>query len=239
MPPSARRAWSDIARRIAHEIKNPLTPIQLSAERLKRKYLGQITEDSETFRLCTDTIINHVDDIGRMVDEFSSFARMPLPVMSEESLRQLVEQAVFLQQSGHPEIDFVTDLPEDPLVMACDGQQIARALTNLLQNASEAIEGRDAVPGETLPKGQIEIALKREDKNTSITIADNGRGLPKTDRHRLTEPYVTTRDRGTGLGLAIVKEDLEDHDGELALEDRPGGGALGPNHISRRRAGRG
>ena len=171
-------------------------------------------------------LVDHAADIVDMVDEFSSFARMPLPVMSEESLRELVEQAVFLQQSGHPEIDFVTDLPEDPLVMACDGQQISRALTNLLQNASEAIEGREAGAGETLQKGRIHVVLGREGKSTTITIADNGRGLPKTDRHRLTEPYVTTRDRGTGLGLAIVKKILEDHDGELALEDRPGGGAL-------------
>jgi len=222
-----KAAWADIARRIAHEIKNPLTPIQLSAERLKRKYLKQISDDPETFAICTDTIVRQVGDIGRMVDEFSSFARMPAPVMSDHSLRELIQQAIFLQQSAQPTIRYTSDLPPGPLVLTCDAQQVNRAVNNLLLNAAEAIEGRPPPEddGEELPPGEIDVAVRREGGHLVLEVADNGRGLPKADRHRLTEPYVTTRARGTGLGLAIVKKIMEDHGGEITLDDRPGGGA--------------
>jgi len=224
---SAQRkaAWADVARRIAHEIKNPLTPIQLSAERIKRKYSSQITDDPETFAICTDTIIRHVSDIGRMVDEFSSFARMPTPVIAEEDLRALVEQSVFLQSSAHPGVRFTTEVPDGPVIAACDSQQISRALTNLLQNAIDSIEGRPLPESGTLPRGEIRVRLVDEAQQRTIVVEDNGRGLPKTERHRLTEPYMTTRSRGTGLGLAIVKKIMEDHGGDLLLDDRPGGGA--------------
>jgi two-component system nitrogen regulation sensor histidine kinase NtrY len=222
-----KAAWADIARRIAHEIKNPLTPIQLSAERLKRKYMKQISDDPETFAICTDTIVRQVGDIGRMVDEFSSFARMPAPVMGEHSLRELIEQAIFLQQSAQPTIRYSADLPPGALVLTCDAQQVNRALTNLLLNAAEAIEGRTPPEDESeeLPPGEIDVSVRREGSHLIVQVSDNGRGLPKTDRHRLTEPYVTTRVRGTGLGLAIVKKILEEHGGEVTLDDRPGGGA--------------
>jgi two-component system nitrogen regulation sensor histidine kinase NtrY len=220
-----KAAWADVARRIAHEIKNPLTPIQLSAERLKRKYLSQIKNEPEIFQICTDTIVRHVEDIGRMVDEFSSFARMPTPVMENADLGQLIEQALFLQRNAHPEIAFTFDAPEDRVVVACDSQQIGRALTNLLQNAIDALEGRRAAAGAGLPNGRIEIRLVDQAGDRAIVMEDNGPGLPKAERDRLTEPYVTTRQRGTGLGLAIVKKIMEDHGGDLRLENAPTGGA--------------
>lgn len=230
---SAQRkaAWSDIARRIAHEIKNPLTPIQLSAERLKRKYLKQITDDPETFTVCTDTIIRQVGDIGRMVDEFSAFARMPAPVLNLESPVALAKELVFLQQSAHPSIDYSTELPERPVTIQCDSSQFNRALTNLLQNAADAIEGRlEEGRGrdlqELLTPGHIHLWIRVESDALLLSVADNGKGLPKEGRERLTEPYVTTRTKGTGLGLAIVKKIMEDHGGRLSLADRPGGGAV-------------
>jgi two-component system nitrogen regulation sensor histidine kinase NtrY len=230
---SAQRkaAWSDIARRIAHEIKNPLTPIQLSAERLKRKYLKQISDDPETFNVCTDTIIRQVGDIGRMVDEFSAFARMPAPVLNLESPVALAKELVFLQQSAHPAIDYSLDLPEIPVTIQCDSSQFNRALTNLLQNAADAIEGRleegrMRAAEELLTPGHIHLWIRREDDALLLSVADNGKGLPKEGRERLTEPYVTTRSKGTGLGLAIVKKIMEDHGGRLSLADRPGGGAV-------------
>jgi two-component system nitrogen regulation sensor histidine kinase NtrY len=210
---------------MAHEIKNPLTPIQLSAERLKRKYLGEIRSDPETFRVCTETIVRQVADIGRMVDEFSSFARMPAPVMREEELGELVRQTVFLQRQAHPEIAFEVDTPAAPLRHALDARQIRQALTNLLQNALDAIAGRDASDDMTLPQGRVAISLRAGTGGPQVSVSDNGRGLPKEDRDRLTEPYVTTRVKGTGLGLAIVKKIMEDHGGELRLQDAPGGGA--------------
>jgi two-component system nitrogen regulation sensor histidine kinase NtrY len=221
---SAQRkaAWADVARRIAHEIKNPLTPIQLSAERLKRKYLREISSDRETFAICTDTIVRHVGDIGRMVDEFSSFARMPAPVMKNESLAELIRQAVFLQKNAHPEIRFEVVEPDEPAVVSCDGRQVSQALINLLKNAAESIEGR---PGDDLPQGHIRILVEPAPTAIAVVIEDNGRGLPATGRERLTEPYVTTRAKGTGLGLAIVKKIMEDQGGELVLDDREGGGA--------------
>lgn len=221
-----KAAWSDIARRIAHEIKNPLTPIQLSAERLKRKYLPQITNDPETFKICTDTIVRQVGDIGRMVDEFSSFARMPAPIMAEHNLRELAQQALFLQQSANPDISYSLELPEGPMRAICDIQQISRALNNILLNAAEAIEARLTRDGEGVgPKGEIALRLRREGELVVLEVDDNGRGLPKADRHRLTEPYVTTRPRGTGLGLAIVKKIMEEHSGSVLLDDAPSGGA--------------
>ncbi len=219
-----KAAWADVARRIAHEIKNPLTPIQLSAERLKRKYLSQIENDPETFKLCTDTIVRHVGDIGRMVDEFSSFARMPEPVMDDESLPEIVEQAIFLQESANPEVRFTRSYPIGKASLVCDSTQVNRALTNLLQNAVEAVQGRKGDAAE-LPRGEVHVSVQEEAGAWVIEILDNGRGLPPDARHRLTEPYVTTRERGTGLGLAIVKKIMEDHGGEVDLRDRPEGGA--------------
>jgi two-component system nitrogen regulation sensor histidine kinase NtrY len=225
---SAQRkaAWADVARRIAHEIKNPLTPIQLSAERLKRKYLKEIASDPETFQICTDTIVRQVGDIGRMVDEFSAFARMPAPVMAPENMVELCRQAIFLQQSVHSSITFSTDFPPSGLRMMCDAQQIGQALTNLLKNAAEAIEARFAATGSAEPAGQVHVVLRESDEDIVLSIEDNGRGLPDQGRERLTEPYVTTRQRGTGLGLAIVKKIVEDHGALLQLDDRPGGGAI-------------
>lgn len=220
-----KAAWSDVARRIAHEIKNPLTPIQLSAERLRRKYAHEITSDPETFRICTETIVRQVGDIGRMVDEFSSFARMPAPSIREEDLCNLIRQTVFLQRTARSEITYETELPsEEPVRIAIDSRQIGQALTNLLKNAAEAIDGREPPPGGALPPGQIAVRLTEQADRTVIAVEDNGKGLPPENRERLTEPYVTTRAKGTGLGLAIVKKIMEDHGGELVLEDRPGGG---------------
>jgi two-component system nitrogen regulation sensor histidine kinase NtrY len=224
---SAQRmaAWGDVARRIAHEIKNPLTPIQLSAERLKRRYLKQIKEDPETFSICTDTIIRQVGDIGRMVDEFSSFARMPRPTVKPEDAKELCQQALFLQRQGNPGIRYVSTLPDRPLPLICDRRQVSQVLTNILKNSAEAIEGREAAPGRVLPPGEITLTLRDDDATVRIIVDDNGKGLPKEGRERLTEPYMTTRSKGTGLGLAIVKKIMEDHGGYLALDDREGGGA--------------
>jgi two-component system nitrogen regulation sensor histidine kinase NtrY len=223
---SAQRkaAWADVARRIAHEIKNPLTPIQLSAERLKRKYLKQISDDPQTFVTCTETIVRQVGDIGRMVDEFSAFARMPSPVMKAIDLSEICQQALFLQRNAHPKTGFSFSQPDDRPLVPCDSRQLSQAVTNLLQNAADAIDGRIA-EGRDLPKGQVRMILDYADGEAWITVEDNGKGLPTADRDRLTEPYVTTRAKGTGLGLAIVKKIMEDHGGRLVLEDRPGGGA--------------
>jgi two-component system nitrogen regulation sensor histidine kinase NtrY len=222
---SAQRkaAWADIARRIAHEIKNPLTPIQLSAERLRRRYLKDIKKDAETFRICTDTIIRHVEDIGRMVDEFSSFARMPAPVIKPEDLTTIVEQAVFLERTAHPKIAFETRFAARPVPVHCDARLIGQALINIIKNAVEAIDARMAEAGPT-PAGQIVVTVE-SGASTAVTIEDNGKGLPPQGRERLTEPYVTTRTKGTGLGLAIVKKIMEDHHGDLTLSDREQGGA--------------
>ena len=224
---SAQRmaAWGDVARRIAHEIKNPLTPIQLSAERLKRRYLKQIKDDPETFTICTDTIIRQVGDIGRMVDEFSSFARMPRPTVQAEDAKELCQQALFLQRNGNADIRYLPTLPDCPVPLICDRRQISQVLTNILKNAAEAIEGRDERPGQALPPGEISLALHDDGATVSIVVTDNGKGLPQEGRDRLTEPYMTTRSKGTGLGLAIVKKIMEDHGGSLTLGDREGGGA--------------
>jgi two-component system nitrogen regulation sensor histidine kinase NtrY len=217
---SAQRtaAWADIARRIAHEIKNPLTPIQLSAERLKRKYAGEISTDPEVFTQCTDTIIRQVGDIGRMVDEFSSFARMPTPVMRRENAQELIQQAVFLQRVAHPQITFETRIPKDPVYLECDGRLVTQALTNVLKNAGEAVSARIAKGVDATP-GRIVIALEPSDAAVIFRVTDNGVGLPHEHRDRLTEPYVTTRAKGTGLGLAIVRKVMEDHGGDIVLQD--------------------
>jgi two-component system nitrogen regulation sensor histidine kinase NtrY len=221
---SAQRtaAWADVARRIAHEIKNPLTPIQLSAERLKRKYAKEVSSDKEVFEQCTDTIIRQVNDIGRMVDEFSSFARMPAPVMRREVAQELVQQAVFLQRVAHPAIEFTTDAPKTPVYFEADGRLMAQALTNVLKNAGESVAARRANGNES--PGRISVVTSVENNFVVFRVTDNGLGLPHEHRERLTEPYVTTRAKGTGLGLAIVRKILEDHQGELALSDAGAGG---------------
>jgi two-component system, NtrC family, nitrogen regulation sensor histidine kinase NtrY len=222
---SAQRtsAWGDVARRIAHEIKNPLTPIQLSAERIRRKFGKVITEDKAIFEQCTDTIVRQVDDIRRMVDEFSRFARMPKPVMEGEDVADTVRQAVFLMRVGHPDIDIEADIKEEPMRAQFDRRLISQALTNIIKNATEAIE---AVPAEQVGKGRIDVIAARENDDIVIDVIDNGIGLPKVSRARLLEPYVTTREKGTGLGLAIVGRVLEDHGGRIELNDaadiRPG-----------------
>jgi len=215
---SAQRtsAWGDVARRIAHEIKNPLTPIQLSAERIRRKFGKTITEDKSVFDQCTDTIIRQVDDIRRMVDEFSRFARMPKPVIEGEDVADTVRQAVFLMRVAHPELEFEAEIKEDPLKAQFDRRLISQALTNIIKNATEAIE---QVPPDELGKGRIDVIAARENDDIVIDVIDNGIGLPKVARQRLLEPYVTTRAKGTGLGLAIVGRVLEDHGGRIELKD--------------------
>jgi two-component system nitrogen regulation sensor histidine kinase NtrY len=218
-----KAAWSDVARRIAHEIKNPLTPIQLAAERLRRKYMNEITSDPETFSNCTDTIIRQVGDIGRMVDEFSAFARMPRPEMERENIGKICREALVLPRSAHPEIEFVSDIPGDPVMITGDSRQLSQVLTNLIQNAIDAIGGRVADGQAELAAGEIQLSLSLTEEDAEIVITDNGKGLPVEKRDRLTEPYMTTRTKGTGLGLAIVKTILEDHGGVLELKDRPDG----------------
>ena len=216
-----KAAWADVARRIAHEIKNPLTPIQLSAERLKRRYLRQVTDDRETFEQCTDTIVRHVNDIGQMVDEFSAFARMPAPDIRAERLNGIIVESVTLQRTAFPGIDFRINQPDEPVRVRCDARQIGQALTNLLKNAVEGIDARlekekDRPEG---ARGAISVTLREDSSHVRIEIVDNGKGLPDGDVARLTEPYVTTRSKGTGLGLAIVKKIMEDHGGAIRLEN--------------------
>jgi len=215
-------AWRDVARRIAHEIKNPLTPIQLSAERLRRKFRREISSDVETFDRCTDTIVRQVGDIGRMVDEFSAFARMPAPKYAPEDAAELIRRAVFAQKVASPELEVVLVDPVPALVVACDGRMIAQALANVLKNAAEAVSARRAA--DSAHGGRIMARLRDVGGETVFEVEDDGVGLPARDRDRLTEPYVTTREKGTGLGLAIVKRIMEDHGGTLSLAD---GEALG------------
>jgi len=209
-------AWADVARRIAHEIKNPLTPIQLSAERIKRKYGKLITEDRAVFDQCTDTIVRQVDDIRRMVDEFSRFARMPKPVIAAEDVADTVREAVFLMRVGNADIDIEAEIAEEKMPARFDRRLISQALTNIIKNATEAIA---AVPQEELGKGAIRVYAAREGENIVIDVVDNGIGLPKENRSRLLEPYVTTREKGTGLGLAIVGRIVEEHGGVIELRD--------------------
>ncbi|HXH15830.1 MAG TPA: ATP-binding protein [Sphingomonas sp.] len=215
-----RAAWSDVARRIAHEIKNPLTPIQLAAERLQRRYGAKTEMQDGTFSRLTDTIIRQVGDLRRMVDEFSSFARMPKPVFREESLVDAARQALFLHEVAHPAIGFNLVNDDPALALVCDRRQIGQALTNLVKNAVEAIESK----GE--PGGSVTMAMSQvPGRAVTMTLADTGIGLP-VDRDRIMEPYVTTRARGTGLGLAIVKKIIEEHCGSIGFSDRPGGGTI-------------
>ena len=218
-------AWADVARRIAHEIKNPLTPIQLSAERIKRKYSKEIKSDPEVFKTCTDTIVRQVGDIRRMVDEFSAFARMPAPAFNSEELVGLARQAIDLMEVAHPGIEFVENFPDAPVMLRCDGRQIVQMLANVLRNAVESIEDRK-LPGDgELEVGKVRMNINATGEQVIIEVHDNGSGLPVELRDRLVEPYVTTRSKGTGLGLAIVKKIMEDHWGELVLEDGRDGGA--------------
>lgn len=217
-------AWADVARRIAHEIKNPLTPIQLSAERLRRKYAKSITNDRETFDRLTTTIERQVTDLKTMVDEFAEFARMPKPEMAPHDLRHAVQEPVVLFREGHPEIEYDLRLPEKPLLMSIDRRLITRAITNLVKNASEAVEtAREAALKEDKNwKGRIETIVTPLPDRVMIEVIDNGIGLPKQNRARLLEPYVTTKGhKGTGLGLAMVQKITEQHGGTLALEDAP------------------
>ena len=209
-------AWADVARRIAHEIKNPLTPIQLSAERLKRRYGRHIVEGKDVFDQCTDTIIRQVDDIKRMVDEFSNFARMPRARLARDDLSDCVRQALFLARVGRADIAFEDDLPAEPLWADFDRRLISQALTNVLKNAGEGIDARP--PG--AERGRIRASLSADAEGRArIAIADNGKGFPNEDRDKLLEPYVTTRSEGTGLGLPIVIKILEDHGGTVELHD--------------------
>jgi len=217
-----RAAWSDVARRIAHEIKNPLTPIQLAAERLQRRYGRTIESDDGTFAKLTDTIVRQVGDLRRMVDEFSSFARMPKPIFREESIIDVARQTLFLHEVAKPEIRFTFDAPDGLPPLVCDRRQLGQALTNLVKNAVEAIEARTDADA----PGAISMAVREAaDAQLIIEIADNGIGLP-AERERIVEPYMTTRARGTGLGLAIVKKIVEEHFGTMAFADRDGGGTV-------------
>jgi two-component system nitrogen regulation sensor histidine kinase NtrY len=220
-------AWSEVARRIAHEIKNPLTPIRLSAERLKRKYLPQIGVDQETFVGSVDTIVRQVDNIGRLINEFSAFARMPAPVFNHESACDLVRQAVYLQQGARSDVKFETQLPDSDIQLYCDSRKVAQALTNLVQNAVQSVLQRRAAEGDDGEPGWVLVKLDDADQFCSIEVRDNGLGLPADEPvGRLTEPYVTKRPDGTGLGLAIVKKIMEEHGGTISLRNRDGGGAV-------------
>jgi two-component system nitrogen regulation sensor histidine kinase NtrY len=215
-------AWRDVARRIAHEIKNPLTPIQLSAERLQRRFRKEITGDLEIFDRCVDTIVRQVGDIGRMVNEFSAFARMPAPKFAPHDAAELLRQAAFAQRVADPSIAVEIDGVLAPTPLVCDGRIVGQALTNVLKNAGEAICARRLADRDA-PAGRIFIRLRTTDDRLDIEVEDNGVGLPTLNRDRLTEPYVTTREKGTGLGLAIVKRILEEHGGGLILGDATSG----------------
>lgn len=222
---SAQRqeAWKDVARRIAHEIKNPLTPIQLSAERLRKKYSTEITSDPDTFAKCTDTILRQVADIGRMVDEFSSFARMPTPRMAYADISDVARSTVFAQRLVFPDIRIEVEGAEQPIALVSDERLIGQSLLNLIKNASESVQARRDRDGE--PKdGFVTLRLRDLDFGVQFEVIDNGLGFPEKDRHRLIEPYVTTRTKGAGLGLAIVARIIEDHGGLIELDDAPGGG---------------
>lgn len=215
-----KAAWADVARRIAHEIKNPLTPIQLAAERLRRRFGSEITSDPETFTRCAETIVRHVGDIGRMVDEFSAFARMPQPTIKLEDIGRIARDALVLQKTARPQIVWRSAIPLHGPMVLCDRRMLRQALTNLLQNAADAVGMRTDAGG---PAGTIELVVRSADGEVRITVTDDGIGLPQEDRARLTEPYVTHKPKGTGLGLAIVKKIMEDHGGRLALDDRADG----------------
>jgi two-component system nitrogen regulation sensor histidine kinase NtrY len=218
-----RAAWSDVARRIAHEIKNPLTPIQLAAERLQRRYGEEVTNDKSTFARLTGTIVRQVGDLRRIVDEFSAFARMPKPVFRREAATDIARHALFLHEVAHPDIRFAFDVDDPAAELVCDRRQLGQALTNIVKNAVEAIEPKPA-PEDGGPRGRICMALAHSDGQWIVTVTDDGIGLPP-ERERMLEPYMTTRSKGTGLGLAIVKKIVEEHLGDIRFEDAPGGGA--------------
>jgi len=218
-----RAAWSDIARRIAHEIRNPLTPIQLAAERLQRRFGSEIGSDPETFERLTGTIVRQVGDLRRMVDEFSNFARMPKPVFRPENVHEIARQALFLHEVAHPALTFAIEPPSGQFDMVCDRRQLGQALSNIVKNAVEAIETRASRGEHSLSGDRVDLKVRRDGGQLVIDIMDTGIGLPE-ERERLTEPYMTTRVRGTGLGLAIVKKIVEEHRGEIAFLDRQGGG---------------
>jgi two-component system nitrogen regulation sensor histidine kinase NtrY len=211
-----KAAWADVARRIAHEIKNPLTPIQLAAERLKRRFTKEITSDPDTFGQCADTIIRHVGDIGRMVDEFSAFARMPQPVIKREDVGMITRETLVLQRTALHGIDWTSDIPPRGPYAFCDRRMMRQAITNLLRNAADAVAMREGA-------GAISVSVAESNGLVSVQVSDDGIGLPGEDRARLTEPYVTHKPKGTGLGLAIVKKIMEDHGGQVTLDDRPDG----------------
>lgn len=216
-------AWSDVARRIAHEIKNPLTPIQLATERLKRRYRKQILQDGELFDELTSTIVRQVGDLRKMVDEFSSFARLPKPMFRPEDALDLVRQSLFLQEVANQDINYgLTTEVEGPLKIQADRHQLGQAVTNILKNAAEAIEAR-AAKSDADYRGRIAVEVIESDEDITISVTDNGIGLPQ-DRERILEPYVTTRDKGTGLGLAIVNKIVEEHGGEMSFSSIESGG---------------
>ncbi len=216
-------AWSDVARRIAPEIKNPLTPIQLAPERLRRRYRKQIEMDGELFDELTNTIVRQVGDLRKMVDEFSSFARLPKPVFRQEDALDLVRQALFLQEVAHPQVDFgLSTEVEGELTIACDRHQFGQAMTNVLKNAVEAVEAREKNAPANY-RGRIAVSVEEDTDLVSVVVEDNGVGLPQ-DRERIVEPYMTTREKGTGLGLAIVNKIIEEHGGEMSFSAADGGG---------------
>ena len=223
-----KAAWSDVARRIAHEIKNPLTPIQLSAERLKRRYLKEISSDPQTFQACIETIVRQVGQIGNLITEFSSFARMPNPIMKEEDISEICRQAIFLQKQARPSLLFQLQVPDNSVIVRCDAQQISQLLTNLLQNAINALEmfySLETLSADQPSSATIALILEVKDEKVLLVVEDNGPGFPKEGRAHLTEPYFTTHTKGTGLGLAIVAKIVEDHRGKLELGDSSLGGA--------------
>ncbi len=215
---SAQRtgAWADVARRIAHEIKNPLTPIQLSAERLRRRYGDKLEDDRDVFDKCINTIVRQVGDIGRMVDEFSAFARMPQASIEKGNLSEILRQAVFLESVRLPEISIDVDLPDEPLIAWFDARLISQMMTNLIKNAVEAIEG---IGLDQIANPRIQVVARQDGDLIRISVSDNGKGWPKENRQRLLEPYMTTREKGTGLGLAIVAKIVEQHGGAVELVD--------------------
>jgi two-component system nitrogen regulation sensor histidine kinase NtrY len=219
---SAQRmaAWGDVARRIAHEIKNPLTPIQLSAERIRRKFAGEVGEEREVLEQYTDVIVRQTGDLRRIVDEFSKFARMPEPDRRETDILPIVRDAALLQDTAHEDISVTIDLPKGAVLTDIDPTMMNQALTNLIKNACEAIETLREKGAPDGHQAKVVVEAHADEDNITVSIRDNGTGLP-ADRTRLFEPYVTTRSKGTGLGLPIVKKIIEEHGGTLSLIDAP------------------
>ena len=231
-------AWGDVARRIAHEIKNPLTPIQLSAERIARKFGRKLDgEDADSLSQLTSVIVRQTNDLRRIVDEFSRFARMPEPDRRPHDLVAILRDCALLQESGQPDIRFSLSLPDTPVMVEVDDTMMAQAFTNLIKNAGEAIASRHAEDSDS-PEGTIQVVFDADDDQLRVTITDNGIGLPQ-DRNSLFEPYVTTRSEGTGLGLSIVRKIIEEHGGTLRLADAvapdgsPQRGAMADIHLPR------